>query len=269
MTDPIPNRADEIVLPRAILFDLDDTIIAAGHRLDVLRLITGEFAAELAPFPPNEVAERLDAALEAFWSDPERHKIARFGLPEARQQVFVETFAATGATHMTTELAARLAAQFSHHRDRLTDFFPGARETIEALKARGVLLALVTNGDSATQRGKVERFSLAALFDHIQIEGEHDFGKPDERAYLHAMRALGVEPHETWMVGDHLEWEVVVPQKLGIFAIWHDGHGQGLPAGSGVRPDRIVRLISELLRPPGGSGTRPLPRAATDPKPAQ
>ncbi len=95
--------------------------------------------------------------------------------------------------------------------------------------------------------GGIERFELAHRFDHIQIEGEHGFGKPEERAYLHAMQALGVEPHEAWMVGDHLEWEVAAPQRLGIFAIWHDALGRGLPAGSPVKPDRIIRSLSELL----------------------
>src|ERR1044072_2138384 len=57
---------------------------------------------------------------------------------------------------------------------------------------QGVRLALVTNGAADTQRAKVERFMLAHRFEHVQIEGEHGFGKPDERAYLHAMEALGV-----------------------------------------------------------------------------
>ena len=73
---------------------------------------------------------------------------------------------------------------------------------------------------------------LTHRFDHIQIEGEHGFGKPEERAYLHAMEALGVTAPETWMIGDNLEWEVEAPQRLGIFAIWIDVHGAGLPAGS-------------------------------------
>lgn len=236
-------------LPRAILFDLDDTILAAGRRLEILQLVAREFEPELAPFLPDEIAERLDAALAAFWADPERHKVARFGIPEARRQVIADAFAATGAEHLSPELAERLAGRFTACRDQLTDFFPGALETIETLKARGVLLALVTNGGTATQRAKVERFSLAPLFDHIQIEGEHDFGKPDERAYRHAMNVLGVEAHEAWMVGDNLEWEVVAPQRLGIFAIWHDVFGEGLPAGSTVRPDRIIRAISELIVP--------------------
>ena len=74
--------------------------------------------------------------------------------------------------------------------------FPGAHDAIDALKARGVKLALVTNGAAGTQRAKVERFALTHRFDHIQIEGEHGFGKPDERAYLHAMQALGVTPRD-------------------------------------------------------------------------
>jgi putative hydrolase of the HAD superfamily len=247
--DPISadQNADAIALPRAILFDLDDTILAAGERLEALRLVAREFAAELAPSRPDGVAERLDAALAEFWSDPVRHKAARLGIPEARRNVIADAFAATGLAHMTENLAERIATRFAAYRDELTDFFPGARETIETLKSRGVLLALVTNGGAEGQRGKIERFSIAPLFDHIQIEGEHGFGKPDERAYLHAMDALGVEPHETWMVGDNLEWEVAAPQRLGIFAIWHDAFGRGLPEGSTVRPDRIIRRISELL----------------------
>jgi putative hydrolase of the HAD superfamily len=58
---------------------------------------------------------------------------------------------------------------------------------------------------------------------------------------------LGVDPAETWMVGDNLEWEVAAPQRLGIHAIWVDGTGEGLPAGSMVRPDRIIRTVTDLL----------------------
>ena len=56
MSDVAPASADqkldEIALPRAILFDLDDTILAAGQRLEVLRLIAGEFESEFAPCGP-------------------------------------------------------------------------------------------------------------------------------------------------------------------------------------------------------------------------
>ena len=125
--------------------------------------------------------------------------------------------------------------------------FPDAHETLDRLKDRGVKLALITNGAAVPQRAKVVRFALEHRFDHIQIEGEHGFGKPEEQAYRHAMQALGVGPKDTWMIGDNLEWEVVAPQRLGIYAIWYDGHGIGLPPNSPIRPDRIIRTLPELL----------------------
>ncbi len=60
-------------------------------------------------------------------------------------------------------------------------------------------------------------------------------------------QALGVTAPETWMIGDNLEWEIVVPQRLGIYAIWIDVHGDGLPADTNVKPDRIIRSLTELL----------------------
>ena len=61
------------------------------------------------------------------------------------------------------------------------------------------------------------------------------------------MEVLDVGPHETWMVGDNLEWEIMAPRRLGIYAIWHDGYGVGPSSDSPIRSDRIIRRLSELL----------------------
>ena len=141
----------------------------------------------------------------------------------------------------------RVADRYTALRDEEMRLYPDAWDTLDALRHRGVALALVTNGAAETQRPKIERFDLERRFDHIQIEGEHGFGKPEERAYRHALQRLQVAPHETWMVGDNLEWEVAAPQRLGIHAIWYDGESRGLPATTDVRPDRIIRALAELL----------------------
>src|SRR5262249_33635736 len=152
-----------------------------------------------------------------------------------------------GADCLRPRVVERLADMFSSYREEQMHLFPDAHAVIDALKSRGTRLALVTNGASETQRAKIDRFDLARRFDHIQIEGEHEFGKPDERAYLHALRQLGADARDTWMVGDNLEWEVAAPQRLGIFAIWFDAAGTGLPRDTHIRPDRIVASLSELL----------------------
>jgi len=232
-----------------MLIDMDDTILSAYGRPEIAwNRITAEFAGEFAPLSPQQVAAAILEFAREFWSTAD---VAwRLKLTEARHVVVKGGFAALAAdghAALLIDLATRLADRFTTFREEEMFVFPGAHDAIDALKARGVKLALVTNGAADTQRAKVERFALTHRFDHIQIEGEHGFGKPEERAYLHAMQALGVTASETWMVGDNLEWEVEAPQRLGIYAIWMDTHGRGLPAGSAIKPDRIIRSLTELL----------------------
>jgi putative hydrolase of the HAD superfamily len=240
-------------LPRAMLIDMDDTILSAYGRPEIAwNTIAAEFAAELEPLPPQQVAAAVLTFARNFWANAEA--AWRLKLGGARRLTVKGGFAALAAAGhraLPDDLAIRLADRFTAYREEEIFVFPGAHEAIDKLKALGVKLALVTNGAADMQRAKVERFELTGRFDHIQIEGEHGFGKPEERAYLHAMDALGVTAADTWMVGDNLEWEVVTPQRLGIYAIWMDVHGEGLPEGSTIKPDRIIRSLTELL--PGKS----------------
>jgi putative hydrolase of the HAD superfamily len=240
-------------LPRAMLIDMDDTILSAYGRPEIAwNHIAAEFADELAPLPPPDVAAAVLRFAKNFWSNAE--PAWRLKLGEARRltvQGGFDALAAAGHPQLRADLANRIADRFSVYREEEMFVFPGAHDAIDQLRSRGVKLALVTNGAADTQRAKVERFELAHRFHHVQIEGEHGFGKPEERAYLHAMQALGVSAGDTWMIGDNLEWEVEAPQRLGIYSIWMDVHGDGLPPGSTVKPDRIIRSLSELL--PAGS----------------
>ena len=97
------------------------------------------------------------------------------------------------------------------------------------------------------QRDKIQRFSLAPLFNSILVEGEFGAGKPEPRVYLHSLEQLDTKPSDAWMVGDNLEFDVGAPQKLGIKGIWVDWQAGGLPLASSVKPDRIVNRISELV----------------------
>jgi putative hydrolase of the HAD superfamily len=91
---------------------------------------------------------------------------------------------------------------------------------------------------------------LEPFFDYVLIEEEFGAGKPDPRVYLQALDQLHVAPGEAWMVGDHLEWDVAAPQQLGIFGIWHDFAGTGLPSPCTITPDRIIQTLIELLPVP-------------------
>ena len=232
-------------LPKAILFDLDDTIISAhGGQGDAWRQVLERFRGHQAIEDHDHLHERVVSAARWFWSDNERHRVGR-------RDIVARAFAQIEIDH--DGLSHTIADAFSDHRETAMAPFPGAIETIDILRQEGVALALVTNGGAAGQRAKIERFDLTHRFDHILIEGEFGQGKPEPAVFLHLMERLESTPDTTWVVGDNLEWEVVAPQRLGIHAIWCDAYGVGLPEGSDVKPDRIIQALPELLEPDGSN----------------
>jgi len=243
---PKGSQLPTIPLPRAILFDLDDTLIGIEGRPDDVWLETLEpLAGRLGGVAPAEAAAAIMGAARAFWADVARHKEGRLNLVRTRREIAATGLAAVGI--VDEALSHHLGDEFQVRRDARLGLFEGALETLDHFARRGVALALVTNGSAAVQRAKIDRFALWPHFRHVQIEGEVGFGKPEPEAYAHALATLGVAAADTWMVGDNLDWEVVAPQRLGIYTVWHDIAGKGLPEGSTVRPDRIVRRVVELI----------------------
>ena len=157
--------------------------------------VAEEFASDLLPLTPARLAQALATFARDFWADADRHREWRVQLIAARRAIVagaLASLAALGHAVPSPEVGRHLADRFSARREAELRLFPDAHAVIDALRHRGLLLALITNGAADLQRAKIDRFDLGLRFDHIQIEGEHGFGKPEERAYRHAMSALGV-----------------------------------------------------------------------------
>src|SRR5438132_12673685 len=78
----------------AILFDLDDTILAAfGQAQDQWRRVIAAFIEHLAPHPPEDVVAAMQAYSRHLWSDAERHKDWRPRIGEARRHIVAKAFA--------------------------------------------------------------------------------------------------------------------------------------------------------------------------------
>jgi putative hydrolase of the HAD superfamily len=231
--------------PKAVLLDLDDTILDDSSTVD--ECWKGACAAHRSEFrslDPQEVYATVREKGQWFWSDGERHRIGRLDLDAARAEVVRLALAHLGIE--TGGLAEKIAGTYSRSRDVSMQPLPDAVDAVRWLRECGCKLALITNGGAAAQRRKIDRFNLAGLFDCILVEGEVGFGKPDERIYRRALQKLDAVPEEAWMVGDNLEFDVAAPQQLGLFTVWIDIHGSGVPPGKDVRPDRIIRALSEL-----------------------
>jgi putative hydrolase of the HAD superfamily len=230
----------------AALFDLDDTLLdysgpAGRCWSEACAAVGGEAGVDV-----EALATAVDVARSWFWSDPVRHARERVRMLDAWGKIAAAGLDAIGRP--SPVLASAIARDFAARRRDAMDLYPDAYPCLARLRAHGMTLGLVTNGDAEMQRDKIARFDLERLFDVIVIEGEFGVGKPDLRVYLHALRALGTTAAEAWMVGDNLEWDVTAPKRLGLRAIWIDRDGDGLPPGQGVRPDRIIRSLAEVDR---------------------
>ena len=232
--------------PRANFFDLDDTLIddSANVQTGWLAAVEAE-AGQLGDIQPQALVAAIHEVRQWYWSDPERHRVGRADLRAASTDILGLALARFGLRDAS--LARRTANRYRDLREAGRSLLPGAIETLQQARDAGVARALLTNGDAAGQRAKLEQFDLARHFDYICIEGEFGCGKPDERVYRGALEALGSAPDATWMVGDNLEWDVAAPMQLGITGIWVDHDGTGVPNEVPTCPDRVIRSIAELL----------------------
>ena len=230
---------------KALLVDLDDTLLDYSGGVEDSWQSACRALAPAAGLDAIALADAVRLERRRFWDDVSRHRIERVNMMGAWTKIAANGLERVGAP--SPELAARIAEDFAARRWAVMRLFPGVPEALGRLCAAGVPMALVTNGDKTQQRRKIETYDLARFFDVIVIEGEFGAGKPEEIVYRHALERLGIRPGEAWMIGDHIEWDVAAPQRLGLRGIWVDRQRVGLPEGAAVRPHRIVREFCEVL----------------------
>lgn len=213
---------------RLVVFDLDGTLIDSVP--DLARAVDSVLA-----------AQRLPAAGEA--------KVRDWVGNGARKLVERALADALGGA----EAARRLDVA---HRDFLaayaeapcvdTTLYPGAREALEGLKARGMLLALVTNKPHAFIAPILETLALDGLFD-VTLGGDSlPDKKPDPAPLLHAAEMLGVSPQAALMVGDSRH-DIEAGRRAGFrtLAVPY-GYNHGEPVAD-AGPDSLVESLSELV----------------------
>ncbi len=239
--------------PRAILFDLDDTLISAYRNpVATWTAIMIEHADALGEQDPRWVTQAVIAQVLAFLSDNEARKAWRLEADATRRMVIRQAFHALnlarppGTEALHGRDADSIADRFETYLNETMRMKRGAEETLAALADRGVGLGLLTNGSSKTQRTKVALFGLEAHFPLILIEEEADVGKPDQQAYLGALAALRLPPEDVWMIGDDPAQDVVTPRKLGLGAILFDDLG-GREPDPDVPPHATLSRLTDLL----------------------
>ena len=237
-----------VELPPAIIFDLDDTILSDDAVSDTCwEQVCGKFATSIAGVGLNaeDLLTEIRGVRRWFWDDPDRSRRGGLDLPGARSEILSLALGQLGIE--ATDLVREIVEVYMELKADTVQPFPGALETLDNLGRRGIRLGLISNGNALEQRAKVRRAGLEPRFESILIGGEFGVAKPDPRVFRHTLDELAIGPEDAWMVGDNLTNDIGGAQSVGIYGVWVDWRGGGLPESSMVKPDRIIGSIAELV----------------------
>ncbi|WP_157677125.1 HAD family hydrolase [Auraticoccus monumenti] len=124
---------------------------------------------------------------------------------------------------------------------------PGVEDGLQALRAAGFLLAIVTNGGAQQQRAKVRKLGLDHLVDAVAISGEVGVAKPDREIFVHAAALLNRDLGTGWMVGDSLVHDIKGGRRAGLRTIWVSGGRTQSEVADAGRPDLVVNRGADAL----------------------
>lgn len=221
------------VSARAILFDLDGTLI------DTLDMILRGL---------RDTYERFDG------TSPEPSTIRKLiGLPLSSQ---VMAFAEKIGTDR--ELADRVAfaqdrfAAYSH----LETIFPHTLEILKRCADCGLTRAIVTSKTATEFQAFLARNRWAEQLDALVCSSDVRHGKPAPDSAVAAMQKLGVEPHETILVGDSI-FDIQCGNSAGC-TTWGVGYGAcsledlgaaGAKSVFQTQTELLAAITNQVLKP--------------------
>jgi phosphoglycolate phosphatase len=203
-----------------IVFDWDGTLIdSASAIVECIQLAARDLS---LPVPDRDTASHV---IGLGLHDSLRHAVP--SLPSERYGEFV----------------ARYRNYFLEREDAI-GLFPGVRELLDELSARGHSLAVATGKSRRGLDRALEASSLGALFKATRC-GDETQPKPHPAMLLELMQQLTVEPGDALMIGD-TSHDLAMAAAAGVdaLAVAYGAHpGERLRA---LGPRACVASITEL-----------------------
>ena len=231
---------------QAASFDLDGTLLD-GSVLEGVFSSTCEFLAEGRPQLRAQVlAEANRRIWPEYWQEIEdKWMLGILDGTSVILELWRRTLLACNCKdESTVQLAASIFSKLDREACRL---FDDVRDVVAALRRDGIPLALITNGASDTQRGKLLALGIEGWFDTIVISGELGIAKPDRRIFQLAAAGLRTAEANICHVGDELPADIGGARAAGWTAIWLNRSGK-LRSHEDPEPHLEIPSLSMLKR---------------------
>lgn len=173
-----------------------------------------------------------------------------YGTRELLVQALVYSGKSNVAAVCTSESLRLIAAEFDqHYQSRCgtrSHLYPQVRETLIALRERGVKLAVVTNKEARYTDTVLNAHQLAPLLDLVVSGDTLPTKKPDPAGIQRCLAQFDVPSSRALFVGDS-SIDVATARNAGV-AVWAlpYGYNMGQPIEA-CAPDRVIADCSALL----------------------
>lgn len=203
-----PVALGEMGKPLAVL-DGDDTLWWTEPLYDDARRAAGRVVARAGIDPDRW--ERLERTLDV-------ENVALLGFSPSRFPTScVEAYRALASPPSLAVEKAVLRAASAVFRAPAARA-PSARPVLDAL-VRSYRLVLLTKGDDAVQRRRVEASGLADLLDVVEIVVEKGRGH-----FASLVQRFGASPSASWSIGNSWRSDIEPALASGLHAVWIDAH---------------------------------------------
>lgn len=120
---------------------------------------------------------------------------------------------------------------------------PGAMDTLVALQATGVRLALVSRNEANRAR-ILEQLGVREFFTHVEFVSEKD-----PMVFLSLLRTCNLEPQDVCVVGDYLFDEIRSANGCGMRTVWFKSgrFADLVPQVPNDIPQYIIEQLPQLL----------------------
>jgi 2-haloacid dehalogenase len=129
--------------------------------------------------------------------------------------------------------------------------FPDVKPGLEALKRRGLRLAILSNGAPNMLEAAVRSAGIGDLLDSALSVEEVKIFKPSPRVYHLASEHLQVRPAEVGFVSSNC-WDVAGAASAGLETFWIQRRAAEPPEELGFAADHTVHTITDLPALLGG-----------------
>lgn len=215
---------------RAVFFDVDDTLVDFSTAAQAA-------LSEILDMPVDRTLwERVS---RGHWDRYHRGEVEFVQMRVERTTEFLRVIGHEVSPAQAAEIEHRRMSRIEQSYEAFDDVVPCLSE----LKAKGLVLGVISNNDGPHQLRKLRATGLADFFDVALFSGDVGYAKPSPEIFRLACANAAVRRAETAYVGDLLEIDALGAQRAGLSGIWLNRTG----AVGSMEWQSTIESLAELV----------------------